>query len=124
MRLYIAIQSCNDIITNSSTEILNMRTNITKNILEEMIANCAFHLDPEEMSDAIDDIDVTEVDISDIASRFYGSVSSEELEVLSTIFYKHLGIDYKKWKGKLYKVELERSLYKTIDFLRDKFGAV
>ena len=122
MRLYIVIQSRNDIITNSSTEILSIKTTYTPEILKEIIMNCALLNDPEERPDP-DDIQITKVDISDIAKDLYGDMSQEELKILEVILCKRLEIDYTKWEGELYRIEIEKSLYETIDFLKTKLGA-
>lgn len=123
MRLYIVIQSRNDIITNSSTEILSIKTTYTPEILKEIIMNYALLNDPGKRPDPDDDIQITKVDISDIAKDLYGDVSQEELKVLEVILCKRLEIDYTKWEGELYRVEIEKSLYETIDFLKTKLGA-
>ena len=123
MRLYIVIQSRNDIITNSSTEILSIKTTYTPEILKEIIMNCALLNDPGKRPDPDDDIQITKVDISDIAKDLYGDVSQEELKILEVILCKRLEIDYTKWEGELYRIEIEESLYETIDFLKTKLGA-
>lgn len=123
MRLYIVIQSRNDIITNSSTEILSIKTTYTPEILKEIIMNCALLNDPGERPDSDDDIQIIRVDVSDIAKDLYGDVSQEELKILEVILCKRLEIDYTKWEGELYRIEIEKSLYETIDFLKTKLGA-
>lgn len=123
MRLYIAIQSRNDIITNSSTEILSIKTTYTPEILKEIIMNCALLNDSEERPDPDDDIQITKVDVADIANDLYGDVTSEELKILEIILCKRLDIDYTKWEGELYTIEIEHHLSETINFLRSKFGA-
>ena len=123
MRLYIAIQSRNDIITNSSTEILSIKTTYTPEILKEIIMNCALLNDSEERPDPDDDIQITKVDVADIANDLYGDVTSEELKILEIILCKRLDIDYTKWEGELYTIEIEHHLSETINLLRSKFGA-
>jgi hypothetical protein len=123
MRLYIAIQSRNDIITNSSTEILSIKTTYTPEILKEIIMNCALLNDSGERPDPDDDIQITKVDVADIANDLYGDVTSEELKILEIILCKRLDIDYTKWEGELYTIEIEHHLSETINFLRSKFGA-
>lgn len=122
MRLYIVIQSRNDIITNSSTEILSIRTTYTPEILKEIIMNCALLNDAEERPNS-DDIHITKVDITNIAQDLYGEVTEEELGILEIILCKRLEIDYTKWEGELYRIEIEQHLYDTIDFLKTKLGA-
>jgi hypothetical protein len=123
MRLYIAIQSRNDIITNSSTEILSIKTTYTPEILKEIIMNCALLNDSGERPDPDDDIQITKVDVADIANDLYGDVTFEELKILEIILCKRLDIDYTKWEGELYTIEIEHHLSETINFLRSKFGA-
>ena len=123
MRLYIVIQSRNDIITNSSTEILSIKTTYTPEILKEIIMNCALLNDPGERPDPDDDIQITKVDVFDIAKDLYGDVSQEELKILEIILCKRLEIDYTKWEGELYRVEIEHHLCETINFLKTKLGA-
>lgn len=123
MRLYIAIQSRNDIITNSSTEILSIKTTYTPEILKEIIMNCALLNDSGERPDPDDDIQITKVDVADIANDLYGDVTSEELKILEIILCKRLDIDYTKWEGELYTIEIEHHLSETINFLKSKFGA-
>ena len=123
MRLYIAIQSRNDIITNSSTEILSIKTTYTPEILKEIIMNCALLNDSGEKPDPDDDIQITKVDVADIANDLYGDVTSEELKILEIILCKRLDIDYTKWEGELYTIEIEHHLSETINFLKSKFGA-
>lgn len=84
--------------------------------------NCALLNDPGERPDP-NDIQITKVDVSDIAKDLYGNVSQEELKILEVILCKRLEIDYTKWEGELYSIEIEKSLYKTIDFLKTKLGA-
>lgn len=123
MRLYIAIQSRIDIITNSSTEILSIKTTYTSEILKEIIMNYALLNDSGERPDPDDDIQITKVDVADIANYLYGDVTSEELKILEIILCKRLDIDYTKWEGELYRVEIEYHLCETINFLKSKFGA-
>ena len=123
MRLYIVIQSRIDIITNSSTEILSIKTTYTPEILKEIIMNCALLNDPGERPDPDDDIQITKVDVADIANYLYGDVTFEELKILEIILCKRLEIDYTKWEGELYRVEIEHHLCETINFLKTKLGA-
>ena len=122
MKLYIVIQSFNDIITNSSTEILGVKTEYTLNMLKELILNYAILNDSEEEV-CSSDVHIEEFKIDDLLKELYGVVNEEEIEKFNIIVCKRIGIDPKK-SGKLYKIFIEKHLYKTIEFLEKTLGAI
>lgn len=122
MRLYIVIQSRNDVITNSSTEILSIKTTYIPEILKEIIMNYALLNDPDEDPDP-NDIHITKIEVADMAKDLYGEVTQDEIKKLEVILCKRLEIDYSRMEGELYRIELEEHLYETIDFLKTQLGA-
>lgn len=124
MRLYICVQSYNDIITNSSTELLSIRTTYTPEILKEIILNYAL-LHDYDSEPCEDEVDIVEISVKEKAFELFGdTVTQEELEKLELLLCKKFNIDPSKWKGTLYRIDIERSWYETIEFLQTKLGAV
>ena len=123
MKYYVLIQSTNDVISNSSTEILTVRTDYTPEILKELLLNYAYYYDASE-NPCPDDISVSYISVEEKATEMYGEVRQEELHKLEVILCKRLEIDYLKWTGKLYMVEIDKNFDKTIEFMKTNLGAV
>ena len=123
MRYYIAVQSTNDIITNSSTEILSLLAPYTADTLKELLLNYACRYDASENPDS-ENIEVWKIDVREMATDLFGEVSEEELEMLEIILCKRLEIDYLKWSGELYRIEIDRDLDNTIKYIETKLGGV
>ncbi len=123
MRYYILIQSTNDVITNSSTEILTLKADYTEHNLEEILLNYALMYDlNKNPSDR--DISVSKIDIKSKVEKLYGEISQEELSKFNIILCKRFKIDSSLWSGELYTVEIQKCLENTIVFMKTTLGAV
>lgn len=125
MKLFLIVTSFNDIITNSSTEILSIRTEETPEFLKELILNYAMGKDDYGILYGVDPSEVTinKIDISEGLEELYGEISQEENEKFRSILYKKFGFD-PSIPGELYIIEIEKHLYDTINFLQNTLGAI
>lgn len=126
MKLYLVISSFNDIITNSSTEILSIKTDETPETLKEIILNYAMSNDEYGMRYGVDpdsDVSISKVDHTKEFEELYGELSEEECVKLKDIVCKRYGLDPSK-SGELYMIEIENHLDETIEFLQNTLGAL
>lgn len=124
MKYYILIQSINDVITNSSTEILTLKTDYTEDVLKEILLNHAFLYDSSE-NPCSEDVEVSKVDVREKAKNLYGdSLNQEELDKLEIILCKRCEIDPSMWNnGELYVVNINKGFDRTIEFMKKSLGA-
>lgn len=122
MKLYILVQSFNDIITNSSSEILHIRTQDSPDILKELILNYAFFADLDNNPDPDNDVKVYKVNLNTQLNYLYGSVSQDEYKKFERLMCKKYGLD-PDLPGELYEIDIERHLDNTISFLINVLGA-
>ena len=126
MKLYLVISSFNDIITNSSTEILSIKTDETPETLKEIILNYAMSNDEYGMKYGVDpdsDVSISKVDHTKEFEELYGELSEEECVKLKDVVCKRYGLDPSK-PGELYRIEIENHLDETIEFLQNTLGAL
>ena len=124
MKLYLVVGSINDIITNSSTEILSIRTEHTPEILKEIILNYAMCYDKPDYIDPDSDLIITKIDtLDEINKELYGgTLSQEECNIFKEIICRRYGCLNKS--GELYMITIDHGLYNTINFLTETLGAV
>ena len=124
--LILRIVSRNDIITNSSTEILSIKTTETPEILKELILNYALANDGYVKEYGIvpdEDVRITKIDPIPELTKLFGELTSEEKSKFIGIACKRYGLD-PSISGELYMIDIEHHLDATINFLQKTLGAV
>lgn len=122
MKLYLSVSSFNDIITNSSTEILSVKSEFTVDVLKELLFNYALEHDyDEKVTDS--DISISKVDPLEELVDLFGEFSEEEYNKFMRIMSKRYNLDPEK-PGDIYSISIEEGLDNTIEFLQKKLGAV
>ncbi len=124
LRLVLGVASFNDIITNSSTEILSIKTELEPEILKELLLNYA--LNKEDEGDKYinpSDIIIKKVDYTDDLNNLFGEITEDEYKKFINIACKRYEVD-PSVSGSLYLVEIEHHLFETIAFLQNSLGAI
>ena len=122
MKLYLSVNSFNDIITNSSTEILSIKSEYTADLLKELLLNYALEHDyDEDVTDS--DITVRKFDCLEELINLFGKFSNEEYDRFMQIISKRYDLDPEK-PGDIYSINIDQGLTNTIEFLQNKLGAV
>lgn len=122
MKLYLSVSSFNDIITNSSTEILSVKSEFTVDVLRELLFNYALEHDYNEEV-VVSDISISKVDPLEELVDLFGEFSEEEYGKFMRIMSKRYDLDPEK-PGDIYSISIEQGLDNTIEFLQKKLGAV
>ena len=124
--LILRIVSRNDIITNSSTEILSIKTTKTPEVLKELILNYTLANDEYAKEYGIvpnEDVRITEINPIPELTELFGELMLEEKSKFMEIMCKRHGLD-PSIPGELYMIDIDHHLDETIDFLRETLGAV